>query len=68
MLSGYYNPGTDVLTDFVQIADSGGSSTVSVDLDGTGGTYSWTQIGTLSGITGLTDEAALVSNGNLVVS
>lgn len=41
---------------------------VEVDRDGTGGTYGWSQIATLTGVTGLTDEAALVSNGNLLVA
>jgi hypothetical protein len=35
---------------------------------GNAGTYSFVQNATLSGVTGLTDEAALVSNGNLVVT
>jgi trimeric autotransporter adhesin len=56
------------ITDWVRIQDSGGNSTVEVDRDGTGGGYSWSQIATLSGVTGLTDEATLVTNGNLVVS
>ncbi len=55
-----YNPGTDTITDWVRISDSGGNSTVEVDRDGTGGGYGFVQIATLSGVTGLTDEAALV--------
>jgi hypothetical protein len=31
------------------------------------GGYTWAQIATLSSVTGLTDEGALVSAGNLVV-
>jgi trimeric autotransporter adhesin len=67
MLSGY-DAAHDVITNWVRISDSGGNSTVEVDRDGAGGTYGWTQIATLTGITGLTDEAALVSSGNLIVA
>ncbi|MFH1159137.1 MAG: type I secretion C-terminal target domain-containing protein, partial [Pseudomonadota bacterium] len=63
-----YNPGVDTLTDWVKIEDSGSDSAVSVDRDGTGGTYSWTQMATIAGVTGLTNEAALVSSGNLIVA
>lgn len=62
-----YDPMTEVLTDFVRIDDSGSNSIVSVDRDGLGVTYGWTQVATLTGVTGLTNEAALVSGGNLVV-
>jgi hypothetical protein len=63
-----YTPGVDVLTDFVKIEDSGSNSLVSVDRDGTGGTYGWTQIAMLTGITSLTDEVGLVGSGDLVVA
>jgi Ca2+-binding RTX toxin-like protein len=63
-----YNPLSHTLTDFVKIEDSAGNSVVSVDRDGTGGTYSWAQIATLNGVTGLTDESALVTSGNLLIS
>ncbi|HSH93207.1 MAG TPA: cadherin domain-containing protein, partial [Roseimicrobium sp.] len=46
----------------------GSNSTLSVDRDGTGSTYGFVQIATINGVTGLTDEAALVASGNLVVS
>lgn len=62
-----YDPLTMALTDFVKIEDSGSNSIVSIDRDGTGSTYSWTQVATLNGITGLTNEAALVTSGNLQV-
>jgi Ca2+-binding RTX toxin-like protein len=62
-----YNHGVDPITDWIEITTSGSDSIVKVDRDGTGGTYSPTQIATLTGITGLTDEAALVSSGNLAV-
>jgi len=41
---------------------------VKVDRDGTGATYSLAPIATIEGVTGLTDEAALVSSGNLIVA
>jgi Ca2+-binding RTX toxin-like protein len=56
------------VTDFVRISDSGSDSIIEVDRDGTGSTYGWQQIATLTGITGLTDEAALVTSGNLIVT
>lgn len=65
-LLGAYDPLTDAITDFVQITDSGSDSNVAVDADG--GADNFVQIATLEGITGLTDEAALVSSGNLIVS
>jgi Ca2+-binding RTX toxin-like protein len=67
LLTGF-DPFTDNVTDWVRISDSGGNSSVEVDRDGTGGGYGWTQMATLTGVTGLTDEAALVASGNLVVS
>lgn len=62
-----YDPLTDVLSDYVMIADSGSNSVVSIDRDGAGSTYGWTQIATLEGITGLTNVSALEASGNLIV-
>lgn len=62
-----YDPLYDDLADFVEITNSGSNSVLKVDRDGTGGTYSLTQIATIEGITGLTDEDALVASGNLTV-
>jgi hypothetical protein len=62
-----YDPLYDTLTDFVQITDNTVDSTVYVDQDGTGTTYSMTQVASIWGATGLTDEAALVLNGTLIV-
>ncbi len=62
-----YDPLTKVLTDFVQITDGWMSSIIKVDLDGTGSASTWVQVATLTGITGLTDEQALVTSGNLIV-
>lgn len=63
-----YDPLTEAITDFVQITTAGADSNVAVDRDGTGSTYSFTQIATLTGVTGLTDEAALVGSGNLIAA
>lgn len=66
LLSGF-DPLTKLITDYVQINDSGANSAVMVDRDGLGTTYAWTQIATLEGVNGLTDEQSLVNNGHLVV-
>ncbi len=63
-----YDPLNDAITDFVEMTASGSHTLLKVDQDGTDSTYGWTQIATLSNVTGLTDEAALVTNGNLIVS
>jgi Ca2+-binding RTX toxin-like protein len=63
-----YNHGVDAITDWVEITTSGSDSVVKIDRDGTGGTYTMTQVATLQGITGLTDEAALVTSGNLLAA
>lgn len=62
-----YDPLNDAITDWVETTTSGSNTILKVDQDGTGTTYGWTQIATLTGVTGLTDEAALVTNGNLIV-
>ena len=61
-----YDPLTDAITDFVQITDSGSTSIVSVDADGGGDNF--VQIATLNWITGLTDEDALETSGNLIAA
>jgi Ca2+-binding RTX toxin-like protein len=63
-----YDSLNDVITDWVEMATSGSDTILKVDQDGTGTTYGWTQIATITGVTGLTDEAALVTNGNLIVT
>lgn len=61
-----YDPVTDAITDFIQITDSGNNSIVSVDTDG--GADNFVHIATLKDITGLTDEAALETSGNLIAA
>ncbi|NBA97855.1 calcium-binding protein [Pseudomonas sp. R5(2019)] len=65
---GGYDPMTDLLTDWVEMTTSGSDTILKVDRDGDGGTYSLAQIATIQGVTGLTDEAALVSGGQLLVA
>lgn len=67
LLTGY-DPLTSAITDFLEITTSGSNSIVKVDRDGTGSTYSLTQIATLQNVTGLTDEAALLTAGNVIAA
>ena len=63
-----YAPLTMPVTDFVQITTVGSDSALSIDRDGTGTTFGFVQVATIQGVTGLTDEAALVASGNLMVA
>lgn len=56
VLDGYSGP----ISDWVQITDSCLNSIVEVDRDGSGGSFGWTQIATLTGVTGLAGDEALV--------
>lgn len=67
LLTGY-DPLTSAITDFLEITTSGSDSVVKIDRDGTGGTYSLTQIATIESVTGLTDEAALLTAGNVIAA
>jgi len=62
-----YDP-LDPITDYVEITTSGSNSILKVDANGSAGGASFAQIATLEGITGLTDEAALVANGTLIIA
>ena len=68
VLDGIYDPMTDDLLDFVQISVSGGDTLISVDRDGIGSTYGWTQIAALQGVTGLGDADAMVTAGQLLAA
>ncbi len=61
-----YVAGVSSITNFLQITDSGADSVVRVDVTGTGTFGAGTQIATLQGVTGLTNEALLLSNGNII--
>ncbi len=63
-----YDPLSHSITEFVRITTSDTNSLLYVDRDGSGTAYGFTQIATLSGVTGLTDEDALMAGGNLIVS
>ncbi|MCG8049254.1 MAG: cadherin-like domain-containing protein [Candidatus Thiodiazotropha taylori] len=61
-----YDPLADAITDFVEMTDDGVDSTLAVDADG--GADGFVTIATLTGVTGLTDEAALEASGNLIAA
>ncbi len=63
-----YDPATDVITNWVEMRDSGSNTIVNVDKTGSGRFGANTQIATLFGVTGLTDEVWLEDNGNLITS
>jgi len=62
----YYDETTDVITDFLQITDNGTHSFIAVDENGGGDSF--VQFAQVSGVTGLTDEAALVADGTLIIA
>lgn len=68
VLDGLYDPMSDVITDFVQISTNGSHSEVRVDVTGSASFGAGTQIATIQWVTGLTDEAALVTSGNLIAA
>ncbi|HPF78400.1 MAG TPA: type I secretion C-terminal target domain-containing protein, partial [Alphaproteobacteria bacterium] len=61
-----YSSSTDVLSDFVHITESAGSTQISVDTDGLANGANFTTIAIIDGVTGL-DLNTLVSNGNMIV-
>ena len=61
-----YDPLSDAITDFVQITDNGFSTIVSVDTDG--GADNFTQVAYIYNRTGLSDEEALETSGNLIAA
>ncbi|AGH97678.1 Alkaline phosphatase [Micavibrio aeruginosavorus EPB] len=61
-----FDPLVDVITDFVQVTDNGTDSALFVDQDGVGSVYGLQQVATISGVTGLTDEAALYTSGTII--
>jgi len=68
ILSAAYDPLTDDIADFISFSESTGSTFVSVDRDGTGGTYSMAQIIKLESVTGLAAPDVLETNGNLIAA
>ncbi|MCB1532175.1 MAG: type I secretion C-terminal target domain-containing protein [Alphaproteobacteria bacterium] len=65
ILSGY-DYLTDNINDFVQLTESGGNTTISVDANGAAGGSSYTDIAVLNGVTGL-DLYQMISADNLIV-
>ena len=65
LISGY-DPLSDAISDFVQITESGSNSYLSVDADG--GADNFFQVAYLYNTTGLTDEEALETSGNLIAA
>ncbi|MGH1377183.1 MAG: type I secretion C-terminal target domain-containing protein, partial [Alphaproteobacteria bacterium] len=65
LISGY-DPLSDAISDFVQITESGSNSYLSVDADG--GADNFVQVAYLYNKTGLTDEEALETSGNLIAA
>ncbi len=63
LLSGF-DPLSDSIEDFVRITDSGANSFLAVDQDGGGSSY--LMVSVLLNVTGLTDEADLLSGGTLI--
>jgi Ca2+-binding RTX toxin-like protein len=68
VLDTHYTHGVDVLTNFVQITTNGSNSELRVDTTGSASFGGGTLIATIEGVTGLTDEAALVTAGRLLVA
>ncbi len=66
LLSGY-DPLTKLITDYIQVTNSGTHSIVKIDADGLASGVAWTQIATLENITNLTDEASLVTKGTVII-
>lgn len=67
VLSGFYDPLSDTITDFVRIT-GGTNSDVRVDVTGSGSFGNATRVGLIIGVSGLTDEAALETAGTLITS
>ncbi|MBZ9944503.1 type I secretion C-terminal target domain-containing protein [Mesorhizobium sp. BR1-1-13] len=68
ILDGYYHPGTDVITNFVQITTNGSNSKLYVDATGSATFGTAQHIASIQGVTGLTDEEALVTAGTLLAA
>ena len=61
-------PATDVITDFVQIQTNGSDSELYVDTTGTATFGPGQHIAAIQGVTGLTDEVALVTAGTVIAA
>lgn len=63
-----YDEVTSAIADFIEFTTVGSNTIVKVDRDGASTGYSWQQVAQLDSVTGLTDEATLKANGNLIVA
>ena len=61
-----YDPLTDAISDFVQITESGSNSYLNVDANG--GADNFVQVAYIYNQTGLSDEEALETSGNLIAA
>ena len=64
LLTGY-TAGVSDINDFVQISESGGNTTISIDTNGTTGGVSFSDIAQINGLTGL-DVDAMLANSSLI--
>ncbi|HRC73917.1 MAG TPA: type I secretion C-terminal target domain-containing protein, partial [Candidatus Competibacter sp.] len=62
-----FDPLSDAITDFVKATEISGSSTIAVDLDGTGGAYGFQEFVMLMGVTGVSIQN-LYDSGNIVAA
>ena len=62
-----FDPLSDAITDFVKSTEVSGSSTIAVDLDGSGNTYGFQDFTMLMGVTGLNVDN-LYDTGKIVVA
>lgn len=68
ILDGHFDPVSDAITDFVQFSTNGSNTEVYVDPTGAADFSAAAHIATIQSVTGLEDEAALVSSGLLLAA
>jgi hypothetical protein len=64
----HFDPATDAITYFVQIQTNGSNSELYVDTTGSGTFGTAHHIAPIQGVTGLTDEDALLTAGTLIAA
>lgn len=67
ILSSYYDPLTNAITDFVRITSNGTHSFLKVDIDGAGNAHGFVDVAQLTRVTNLDDVTKLVADGTLIV-